>query len=100
MIMNTTRSITANELKDVTKMKRLAQALSAVYARLVKRTWRIGEYRVEPAGINWEQDYVLFSYIANAGENSATYRYWRTPIAEAIDCLSGDLQPHQVERRA
>ena len=98
--MNTPRSITATELKKLTKMKRLAPALSAIYTRLEKRAWRIGGYRVEPAGINWEQDYILFSYIANAGENSVTYRYWRTPIAEAIDCLSGDLQPHQVERRA
>jgi len=65
------------------------------------RIWKMANKVVQWSGINWDKDYVLFSLIESAGENAASYRYWRVSIEDAIDCVSGKLDDlASLERRA
>lgn len=95
------RSINAKELKTLTNQSSLPRAITAIAIRMQKRTWKLAGKLVEWSGINWEKDFVLFSLIESAGENSASYRYWRVAIEDAMDCITGNLDGLQtLERRA
>lgn len=85
------RSITAKELKSLTKTDSLPRSLMEIANRLKRRTWTVKGKTVEWSGINWEKDYVSYSLIESSGENSASYRFWRCSIEDAIDCISGNL---------
>lgn len=92
-----TERISAKELRTLTGAKSLQEAITLLYARLKKRTWKCrtaGELReFKCGGINWEGNYLSVYAMWNAGEGVAGYRYARIPIPEAIDCLTGNFSP-------
>ncbi len=85
------RSITGKELKKLTGHKTLTRAITDIALRMQKRTWRLADKIIEWSGINWEKDYVSFALIESAGENAASYRFWRVSIEDALDCITGKL---------
>jgi len=85
------RSITGNELKKLTGHKTLPRAITDIALRMQKRTWRLADKIIQWSGINWEKDYVSFSLIESAGDNTSSYRFWRVSIEDALDCISGKL---------
>jgi|LakMenEpi03Aug12_release.lakeMendotaPanAssembly.Ray.scaffolds.fasta_scaffold1052971_2 hypothetical protein len=95
------RSISAAELKTLTNQKSLPRAITDIAIRMQKRTWAIAGKLIQWSGINWEKDYVSFSLIESAGENAASYRFWRVSIEDALDCISGKLDgTNSLERTA
>jgi len=95
-----TRSISAKELKMLTGMDTLPRAICDIAERMKRRSWSLGNKALSWSGVNWEKDTVLFLWLANAGENCVAYNYFTTNIADAIDCISGNLNPQEVTRRA
>ena len=94
------RSISAKEVKRLTGKETLVRAICDITDRMKRRSWKLGEKSLEWSGINWERDTVLFFWAESTWDNCVAYSYFTTSIADAIDCISGRLNPQEVTRRA
>ena len=92
-----TERISAKELRTLTGAKSLREAITLLYARLEKRTWKCrtaGELRTfNCSGIDWQENYLFLRTLWSTGDGAVGYRSARVPIPEAIDCLTGNFSP-------
>lgn len=85
------KSISAQEIKSLTKQPTLPRAIAVLAKRLEARHWKHGERSFSFSGINWDKDYVLFCAIWSV-EGGAAYQYLKASIADTCDCLTGNLE--------
>lgn len=81
----------AKEMKLLTGAKTKLAAIGILYARLEKRNWSYAGIPARIAGYDYKKNLVHFTQTESAGENSCWHRRVYFSMADALDCVSGNL---------
>ena len=87
----------AVEMKALTGAKYWQQAVSILCDRIKKRTWTYNGDEAKFGGYDHRKGLVHFCICKSAGPNCASFRRIGLSMGDALDCLSGTINPNEAE---